>query len=438
MNAFVAWILAAALHFAPPERHPRFDGYEETAEQARARYEQIAVDIAAAVEGRKDAKDMAALALAWAVGESALAPDADKGPCYRKGRWKLRCDGGLAAGPWQLHEYWDRQAKERVTVAAIFADRARSARTVVRKLIGAWVQCAHLAAEDRLSGFGLGHCEAGNASVRARYRLWQRVRAWEPPAASSGTMEPKQTRAAVVKASNAIVAIVDLYAGIVAEQDSEVASYKVAIGALQQQVEALNAAIQIQDELKKTERDEVAELKVSLAQRDDAIAELMSWKREAQDLATRAAKEIEQLEQRERERVEERGALDVRLRDLAQSIATRDEKIEALEQALRLRVLLSVPGKLLRVTGRDGDGEFVWQVAEPDDNGAVAWVCDEDASPWVIEQCDVVVDLKKRMMRTKGGGLALCPASRLQQAANVALARQAVTSMSVSAASSRA
>lgn len=432
MNAFVAWILAAALHFAPPERHPRFDGYEETAEQARARYEQIAVDIAAAVEGRKDAKDMAALALAWAIGESALAPDADKGPCYRRGRWKLRCDGGLAAGPWQLHEYWDRQAKERVTVAAIFADRARSAKTVVRKLIGAWVQCAHLAPEDRLSGFGLGHCEAGNASVRARYRLWQRVRAWQPPppaAASSGTMEPKQARAAVVKASNAIVAIVDLYAGIVAEQDSEASSYKVALGALQQQVEELKdelARERSRDELQRM-RDEVARCKADLVQREDdvtalkaslvrsgdAIAELTRWKHEAQESATRAANEIERLE---RERDEYKGNLDARLRGY------------------------SVPGKALPVAGHNGDKEIVWQVAEVDDNsiGSVMWICDEGAPRWVIELCDVVVDLEHRTMKTRGGWRGPCPELRLQQAANVVLARQVVVSMNASAASSRA
>lgn len=422
MNAFVAWILAAALHFAPPERHPRFDGYEETAEQAHARYEQIAVDIAAAVEGRKDAKDMAALALAWAIGESALAPDADRGPCYRKGKWKLRCDGGLAAGPWQLHEYWDRQAKERVTVAAIFADRARSAKTVVRKLIGAWVQCAHLASEDRLSGFGLGHCEAGNASVRARYRLWQRVRAWEPqpPAASSGTMEPKQTRAAVVKASNAIVAIVDLYAGIVAEQDGEVASYKVALEALQQQVEALKA--ELARELSRDVRDEVARCKAELVQREDdvtalkaslvrsgdAIAELTRWKHEAQE--------------------KERGELDAQLRDLAQSIAKRDEKIEALEQALRLRGLPFVSGKPLLVAGHDGANSFVWQV-EADDGNGVLWICDEDAPRWVIELCNVVVDLERRTMKTRGGWRGPCSAMRLQQAAGVVLARQIMVSM---------
>jgi hypothetical protein len=413
MNAFVAWILAAALHFAPPERHPRFDGYEETAEQAHARYEQIAVDIAAAVEGRKDAKDMAALALAWAIGESALAPDADKGPCYRKGRWKLRCDGGLAAGPWQLHEYWDRQAKERVTVAAIFADRARSAKTVVRKLIGAWVQCAHLAPEDRLSGFGLGHCEAGNASVRARYRLWQRVRAWQPPrppAASSGTMEPKQTRAAVVKASNAIVAIVDLYAGIVAEQDGEVASYKVALGALQQQVDDLKVDLATRDRTTTQLREEL--LKVQNAEQ------------QARDEASRCKAELVQRE----DDVVARDALDARLRDLAQSIAKRDEKIEALEQALRLRVLLSVSGKPLLVAGHDGANSFVWQV-EADDGNGVLWICDEDAPRWVIELCNVVVDLERRTMKTRGGWRGPCSAMRLQQAAGVVLARQIMVSM---------
>jgi hypothetical protein len=217
MNQLTAWILAAALHFAPPEKHPKFPGHGETAEEARARYEQIAQDIGQAVEGRKDAKSMAALALAWAVGESALAHDADVGPCYRQGAWKLRCDGGLAAGPWQLHEYMDRKAGERVTVAMIFADRARSARMVVRLLGGAFNRCTDLAPQDRLSSFGLGHCEAGNASVRARYKLWQEVRSWEPPkedAASSTSMDN-----AIRRGSDAIASIVEFYTEALTEAE---------------------------------------------------------------------------------------------------------------------------------------------------------------------------------------------------------------------------
>jgi hypothetical protein len=183
MSPLEVWLLAAALHFAPPERHRQFPGHEETLEQARVRYASIAHDIAEAVATKFDEKSMGALTLAYAIGESDLYKDADEGPCFREGAYKTRCDGAAAAGIWQTHEYMDRSGPEpeRVTVAMIFADRARSARFVVRMLSRALKSCPRLALEDRLSIFGLGHCVAGDPRVRARYELWMRVRLWQPP-----------------------------------------------------------------------------------------------------------------------------------------------------------------------------------------------------------------------------------------------------------------
>ncbi len=179
----MTWILMAALHFAPPAQHRQFPGHEETVEQARARYAQIARDIAEAAVQTKDPKATASLMLAWAIGESGLYRDADTGPCYREGAWRQRCDGGLAATIWQLHAL--RDGDDVLKPKDLFADRARAARIVAKRLPAAWHSCRRLAPEDRFSGFGLGYCKAGNASVRARYRLWLRVRAWQP-AASSG------------------------------------------------------------------------------------------------------------------------------------------------------------------------------------------------------------------------------------------------------------
>lgn len=179
MTTLEAWLLAAALHFAPPEKAPKFDGHVETVDEATARYASIAHDIAAAVDGRKEPKNAASLALAWALGESGLAHDADVGPCYRKGAYRTRCDSGQAATLWQLHAHRDRETGEPVTLPMLFDDRALAARIAVRGLVGSWTQCRHLEPRDRFSGFGVGHCVAGVEQVRRRYQLWLTVRAWE-------------------------------------------------------------------------------------------------------------------------------------------------------------------------------------------------------------------------------------------------------------------
>ncbi len=175
----VAWVLAALLHFAPVEKLPRFAGYEETPEQARARFASIAADIVAAVEANKGTlsdRTEAALLAAVAIGESGLALDTDRGPCFRKGAYRTRCDSGLAATIWQLQavrwEGQDLRAKD------LFADRPRAARIALRAALSSLHRCRHLPAEDRLAALG-GSCKPSK-SATARYRLWQRVRAWEP------------------------------------------------------------------------------------------------------------------------------------------------------------------------------------------------------------------------------------------------------------------
>lgn len=174
------WLLLAAMHFSPPERLPQFEGHEETYEQTVERYGGFVDDIDAAVTDRPNPRSSAALALAWAIGEGGMSHDAMVGPCYRSGAYARRCDSGRAAGPFQMWAFTDRVSGERFEVPDIFARRADVTRIAVRQLAAAWTTCRHLAPEDRLSGFGLGHCEAGNEQVRKRYRLWQTIRAWNP------------------------------------------------------------------------------------------------------------------------------------------------------------------------------------------------------------------------------------------------------------------
>lgn len=177
------WVFLAAVAHASPSKLPQFPGHEETEEQTRERYRAIARDIVAATG--PDRRAQAALLLAFALGESGLSRDADLGPCFQgkdaQGRsWRGRCDSGRAAGIWQMHAVYDLKTQTTFTVDEIFADRARAA-TVFRKLaLSSLKRCADLAPEDQLSGVGLGVCTKGDERVRARYRMWQKLRAWRP------------------------------------------------------------------------------------------------------------------------------------------------------------------------------------------------------------------------------------------------------------------
>lgn len=173
-----AWLLAAAVHFSPPEKLPQL-GYTETREETVARYAEIVGSIVEAVDDVKAKKPAAALALAWGIGESALSRDADIGPCHREGRWKTRCDSGLAATVWQIHATTFEGGA--LTVADLFADRKRAARLVVRRQASSWSQCRHLEPRDRFSAFGIGRCVEGNEQVRKRFALYQTIVAWKVP-----------------------------------------------------------------------------------------------------------------------------------------------------------------------------------------------------------------------------------------------------------------
>jgi hypothetical protein len=183
MQELIALLLAMALHFAPPEKHTVFKGYEETAEQARARYLDIVTDIAEATKHLENPKRRATFMLAWAIGESGLYKDADIGPCHRSGAWKTRCDSGLAAGIWQMHAHTDVFDKKTWrTTEWIFSNRGAAAKEVSFLMNKSWNACAGLPEEDRMSAFGIGRCVEGNKSVRRRYKLWLLIRDWKPTA----------------------------------------------------------------------------------------------------------------------------------------------------------------------------------------------------------------------------------------------------------------
>ncbi len=181
-----AWILAALLQFAPPERVPQFPGHEETLAQTEARYASIAGDIAAAVETDTrpgmSARDKAAVLISVAIGESRLSRDADLGPCFRGkrgGKLWSRCDSGRAATIWQLQTaLWQ---GETLRPADLFKDRRRAASVALAAIRSSLWRCRRLAAVDSLSGLG-GGCQKGHEGAQGHYKRWMRVRSWSPTA----------------------------------------------------------------------------------------------------------------------------------------------------------------------------------------------------------------------------------------------------------------
>jgi hypothetical protein len=189
-----AWILSLLLFLAPPERmaaQPAFPGWEEDTATKRARYAQIAEDIAVvvtdsteapAVGGKNGRARTAALIVAIAWKESAFARDVDLGPaCYRgrDGR-SPRCDGGAAASIFQIRigagttvEGWKQ--------ADLFADRKKAVRAalhLVRRSVNA---CSKYGALAALRSYASGSCERGHAASAARVQLAQRLLATLPP-----------------------------------------------------------------------------------------------------------------------------------------------------------------------------------------------------------------------------------------------------------------
>ena len=179
MSGLAEWVLSAALTFAPVETRPKFKGYEETPDETRARYASIAEDVAQAAEdGAKspeEAKRRAALLLAVAIGESGLSLDVDRGPCYRKGNWKSRCDGGTSFTIWQMKTVVVDGKPMLASKVAGLEHRKVAAKAALRAILGSLGMCRKLPPEDRLSGYGAGRCIEGHKSVRARHALFQRV-----------------------------------------------------------------------------------------------------------------------------------------------------------------------------------------------------------------------------------------------------------------------
>ena len=178
MTPFVEWLLALALQFAPPSQALRFPGYDETADAARLRYINIAEDIAAVVQAHEalpglTRSESAAFVLAMSIGETALALDADKGPCFQGrhiGRnYAARCDGGRAVGVLQV--------QLRAGRAEHFGDRRKLLTAGLKALRGSLWACWRLPAQERLAAYGSGSCDndGGKSGSRKRFALFGQI-----------------------------------------------------------------------------------------------------------------------------------------------------------------------------------------------------------------------------------------------------------------------
>ena len=207
MTLFKIWLLNLMLTFSPPEKvveHQAFPGWEETVEERKERYADIADDVIEVVWGKDEhgafkndsvflgpqgRARTAALLLAVAFHESGYAPDVDKGPCYMGKYGKNgRCDGGRSVCMLQVmvgREYVTRtgekivpRTREGWTAQDLFEDRTKCFRAGMAKMRASMRMCARagLPLEHQLTAYGAGTCDrpAGKRGSERLIGLYKR------------------------------------------------------------------------------------------------------------------------------------------------------------------------------------------------------------------------------------------------------------------------
>jgi hypothetical protein len=124
-------------------------------------------------------KASAVLLLAVAIGESNLDPDADKGPCYRRGKLKARCDYGHAASIWQIMIGNGYTPYTMWTQHDLFRDRKKAALTAYRAIRGSFATCRANSLEHRLAAYGSGNCQGAHKGSAKRIGLWRKMIAYK-------------------------------------------------------------------------------------------------------------------------------------------------------------------------------------------------------------------------------------------------------------------
>lgn len=189
----IQWIFTLLMALVPPEKvtsRPQLPGWHETTEQRTARYHSIAEDIVAVAfedseapvePGLRGRARTAALLATVAVKESWLAPDVDKGPCYRgpDGRG-ARCDHGQSYTLWQIMVGNGRTVAG-FTGPELNADRKRAAREALHRMVASFRSCGRRGARARMNAYASGSCGAGEDAGLAHLKFWEKALAAYPP-----------------------------------------------------------------------------------------------------------------------------------------------------------------------------------------------------------------------------------------------------------------
>lgn len=195
-NALIAWLVAMMVQIAPPERvtsGPQFSGWEETAEQRLARYEEIAAALYEVTydkstnpifAGNSGRAKTAALILSIAYFESGFARDVDIGPCAKTKNGQ-RCDGGRSACMMQVQigsgaTYQRAHGIDGLTQQDLFADRETCFRVGLNMIRRSFTACRKLGPDMALNVYASGSCQRGQRPGLARLSLARRLLAQHP------------------------------------------------------------------------------------------------------------------------------------------------------------------------------------------------------------------------------------------------------------------
>lgn len=181
-TTIIAAYVAVMQSLSPAERVtrlPQFPGWEETAEQRTARYEEIAKDLEEVLKkeeplfaGPGGRNRTAAWLIGTAFMESGFAKDVDQGPCYRDSeKTKNRCDSGRSACMLQLMV--DRgTTREGYAMADLFGDRKKCFTSGLRRMKKSVDNCVKVSGPSAaLAQFASGSCHRGLKASAARVRL---------------------------------------------------------------------------------------------------------------------------------------------------------------------------------------------------------------------------------------------------------------------------
>lgn len=169
VQTLAAWLLGAMVTWSPPAVH------REGAEEARARYESIADDIAfvsldpdepPVFEGTSGRAKTALLVAAIASYESGYRKDVDTG--------QVRGDHGKS---WCIMQIQVRgKTAEGWTGEDLVEERKRCVRAALHRIRASFVMCRKLPLLDRLSGYTLGRCRK---EPKAEWRTLRAMKWWQ-------------------------------------------------------------------------------------------------------------------------------------------------------------------------------------------------------------------------------------------------------------------